>query len=233
MSSADRIVYIVTGNASLREDLRNLLARRGLPAIEFGSASEYLGFIRTNVPACLILDLHLPDMNGLHLQQRLAASPVPIVFVASGPADVPSSVRALKAGAVDFLTTPVCESDCIDAVELAIDLDRRTRPARMLLAELHARYERLTPREREVLPAIVSGLLNKQVGLDLGISENTVQIHRQRIMRKMEAESLPDLVRMADALRVPCTRARHTGKPRSLWNVPFELAAMVDTAVAR
>lgn len=233
MSSADGMVYIVTGNAYLRGGLRELLAAHGLPTLMFGSAAEYLGFARTNVPACLILDLHLPDMNGLHLQQRLVANTVPIVFVASGPADVASSVRALKAGAMDFLTTPICNVDLVRAVESAIDLDRRMAPERIRLAELHTRYERLTPRERDVLPAIVSGMLNKQVALDLGISENTVQIHRQRVMRKMEAESLPDLVRMADALGVPCLRARHTWKPKKSWNVPFDAAAMLNTAVAR
>jgi FixJ family two-component response regulator len=226
MNCADGIVYIVTGNAFVRESLRELLAMRSLPALMFGSAAEYLGFARPNLPCCLVLDLHLPDMNGLHLQQRLAGSHVQIVFVTGGPADVVSSVRALKAGAVDFLTTPVAGPDFLRAVESAIELDRQTRPERTQFAELHARYERLTPREREVLPGIVGGMLNKQVARDLGISESTVQIHRQRIVRKMEARSLPDLVRMADALQVPCSRARHAWKPKEAWSVPFQLATV-------
>lgn len=233
MNSADRIVYMVTGNAALGDSLRESLATRGLPARLFGSAGEYLAFTRTDLPACLILDLHLPDMNGLHLQQRVAATHAPIVFVVGGPADVASSVRALKAGAVDFLTSPLCSRDLFCAVESAIELDRQTTPQRIRLAELRACYQRLTRREREVLPLIVSGLLNKQAALDLGISENTVQIHRQRVMRKMEARSLPDLVRMADALNVPCSRTRHGQKPKEARGIPFQLGTTLDTASPR
>jgi FixJ family two-component response regulator len=233
MNCADRIAYIVTGNAALGGSLRESLGTRGLAAALFGSAAEYLGFARPDVAACLILDLYLPDMNGLHLQQRIAATHAPIVFVVGGPADVASSVRALKAGAVDFLTSPVCSSDLFCAVEWAIELDRRTTPERIRLAQLHACYERLTPREREVLPLIVSGRLNKQAALDLGISENTLQIHRRRVMRKMEAQSLPDLVRMADALNVPCSRTRHGRKPKEVRSAPFHLATTFDTAGPR
>jgi FixJ family two-component response regulator len=233
MSSVDQIAYLVTGNTSLREVVRELLATHGLPAVVFGSAAEYLGFTRPDLPACLLLDLHLPDMNGLHLQQRIAATHVPIVFVVGGPADVASSVRALKAGAVDFLTSPVCSRDLLCAVESAIDLDRRTTPERIRLAQLHARYERLTPREREVLGLIVSGRLNKQVALDLGISENTVQIHRRRVKRKMETRTLPDLVRMADALQAPCSRSCHTWKPKEALGPPFQFGITFSTADAR
>jgi FixJ family two-component response regulator len=233
MSSADGIAYIVTGSTSLRESLRESIAMHGLRAAVFGTAAEYLGFTRPDLPACLILDLHLPDMNGLHLQQRIAATHVPIVFLASGPADVASSVRALKAGAVDFLTAPVSSTDVLCAVESAIDLDRRTTPERIRLAQLRARYERLTPREREVLPRIVSGMLNKQAALDLGIGEDTLQIHRRRVMRKMEARSLPDLVRMADALKVPCSRMRHAWKPKESWDVTFHVGAILGTAGGR
>jgi FixJ family two-component response regulator len=233
MDSADRIAYIVTGNAALGGSLRESLRTRGLRAALFGSGAEYLGFRRPDLPACLILDLYLPDMNGLHLQQRIAATHAPIVFVVGGPADVASSVRALKAGAVDFLTSPVCSSDLFCAVEWAIELDRRTTPQRIRLAQLHACYERLTPREREVLPLIISGCLNKQAALHLGISENTVQIHRRRVMRKMQAQSLPDLVRMADALNVPCSRTRPGRKPRESRSAPLQLGTTLDTAGPR
>ena len=179
-------------------------------------------------------------MNGLHLQQRIAATHAPIVFVVGGPADVASSVRALKAGAVDFLTSPVCSRDLFCAVEWAIELDRRTAPERIRLAQLHARYQRLTPREREVLGLIVSGRLNKQAAVDLGISENTLQIHRRRVMRKMEARTLPDLVRMADALNAPCSRRVTDGSRRksaatvpSRYNIRYSRAALMVMADLR
>jgi FixJ family two-component response regulator len=232
MSSADRIAYLLTGNPSLREVVRELLATHAVPAAVFGSAAEYLGFTKPDLPACLLLDLHLPDMDGLHLQQRIAATHVPIVFVVGGPADIASSVRALKAGAVDFLTSPVCSQDLLCAVESAIDLDRRRAPERIRFAAMHARYERLTPREREVLGLIVGGLLNKEVASNLGISEYTVQIHRGRVMRKMETRTLPDLVRMADALEVPCSRICHTWKPREACFPQFRLGTTFGTADA-
>jgi FixJ family two-component response regulator len=232
MSSADQIAYIVTGNLSLRQSLRESLALHGMPVAVFGTAAEYLRFTRPDSPACLLLDLHLPDMNGLHLQQQIAATDVPVVFVVSGRADVASSVRALKAGAVDFLTAPVSTRDLLCAVELAIDLDRQITPERIRLAELQARHERLTPREREVLPLIASGLLNKQAAVDLGISENTVQIHRRRVMQKMEARTLPDLVRMADALKVPCSRTRQTRRLRLAWHAPLQVGTTFSAAEA-
>jgi FixJ family two-component response regulator len=225
MNSVNGIAYIVSGSTSLREDLRELLEKHGLAAVVFGSAAEYLSFIRPELPACIILDLHLPDMDGLRFQQRVAVTHLPIIFVASDPPDLPSSVQALKAGAVDFLAAPVCGPDFLCAVESAIELDQRTTPERIWLAELSTRYARLTPREREVLPLIVSGSLNKQAAQDLGISQNTVQIHRRRVMCKMDARSLPDLVRMADALQVPCSRGRHA---RSARVEPFRLIAIAD-----
>jgi FixJ family two-component response regulator len=233
MKTAERIVYIVTGDAALGDSLRESLATQGIPARLFGSAGEYLAFTRPDLPACLILDLHLPDMNGLYLQQRVAATHAPIVFVVGGPADVASSVRALKAGAVDFLTSPVCSTDLFRAVESAIELDEQTTPERIRLAELGACYQQLSRREREVLPLIVSGLLNKQAAQNLGISENTVQIHRRRVMRKMGAQSLPDLVRMADALNVPCSRTHLGQKPKRARGILFQLRTTFDTASAR
>ena len=233
MSSGDQIAYIVTGNRCLRESLRESLITHRMPVAVFSTAAEYLGFTRPDLPACVLLDLHLPDMNGLHLQQQIAATHVPVVFVVSGLADVASSVRALKAGAVDFLTAPVNSRDLLCAVELAIDLDRQTMPERIRLADLQSRYERLTPREREVLPLIASGLLNKQAALDLGISENTVQIHRRRVMQKMGAGTLPDLVRMADALKVPCSHTRQTRTLKPAWHAPLQLGTTHITAEAR
>jgi FixJ family two-component response regulator len=232
MSSDDRTAYIVTGNALLRERLRESLANHGLPVVVFGAAGDYLRFPKPNGPACLLLDLHLPDMSGLQLQQRIASTHVPIVFIVDGAADVASSVRALKAGALDFLTWPVSCRELFHAVEGAIDVDRRATPERIRRAHLQEQYGRLTPREREVLLLVVSGFLNKQAARDLGISENTVQIHRRRVMRKMRARTLPDLVRMAEVLNVPCSRVRSASKSQESWSPPLQIDRTFGTADA-
>jgi len=161
------------------------------------------------VPACLILDVELPDINGMDFQSRTAqGSHPPIVFL-TAHGDIPKSVRAIKAGAVDFLTKPFKETDLMRAIRAALAQDRDARRKRAELAELTQRLSHLTPREREVLPLVVSGLLNKQAAAELGISEITIQIHRGKIMKKMGAESLAELVRMAAALEIPITHSRH------------------------
>lgn len=205
MSAPKQMVFIVNGDSHMRERLREIIACDELHVVSFASAAEYTAFRKPDLPACLILDVVLPDVSGLDLQQRIAETDAPIVFV-TGQGDVSCSVRAIKAGAVDFLTTPLKMRDLLQAVRAAIEQDRVTRLAREERAELQQRFSRLTPRERQVLQLVVSGLLNKQAALELGISETTIQIHRGRIMQKMAADSLADLVRMAATLRVPLAR---------------------------
>ena len=187
--------------------MADLLSTFDLHVVAFGSAAEYLAYPKPDVPACLVLDVELPDANGLDLQSQTGHPHPQIVFI-TGHGDIPKSVRAMKAGAVDFLTKPLNESDLIRAIRAAITQDRIARRERTELAELRRRLSCLTPREREVLPLVVSGLLNKQAAAELGISEITIQIHRGKIMKKMEAASLADLVRMAGRLEIPLSRAR-------------------------
>jgi len=202
MSAKDHVVFVVDDDVGMREALDELLTSAHLNVVTFGSAAEYIGFAKPALPACLILDVELPDINGLELQRQIAAEQHPQIVFLTGHGDIPSSVRALKAGAVDFLTKPFSESDLLGAVHIAIAQDREARLQREKVATLQQRLDTLTPREREVLPLVVKGLLNKQAAAELGISEVTLQIHRGRIMHKMEADSLADLVRMAGALGV-------------------------------
>jgi FixJ family two-component response regulator len=204
MSSMDRIVFVVNGNAGVRAELCQLIGSTGLRVLPFASGAEYLGFATPNLPACLILDVSLPDMNGLDLQQRIAATDSPVVFV-TGQADVSCSVRAIKAGAVDFLTIPYRERDLLDSIDAAIAQDRTARENRARLDELRQRYACLTPRERQVLPLVISGRLNKLAAADLGISEITVKAHRGKVMQKMKARSLAELIRIAGSLQVSCS----------------------------
>jgi FixJ family two-component response regulator len=208
MSSRDDIVFVVDDDFRLREALHELLTSNGMHAVTFGSAAEFLDYSKPDLPACLILDVDLPDMNGLDLQSQLAPDNHPPIVFITGHGDVPSSVRALKAGAVDFLMKPFSDSDLLGAIEAAIAKDRDARRRRGEIGVLQQRFAALTPREREVLPLVVSGLLNKQAAAELGISEVTLQIHRGKIMHKMEAQSLAELVRMAGALEIPVTHSR-------------------------
>jgi FixJ family two-component response regulator len=208
MSAQDHIVFVVDDDFRMREALQELLTSAHLNVVTFGSAAEYLEFAKPDLPGCLILDVDLPDINGLDLQRQLASQPHPQIVFITGHGDVPSSVRALKAGAVDFLTKPFSEADLMGAIESAFAQDREAREQRCKLATLQRRLSTLTPREREVLPLVVSGLLNKQAAAELGISEVTLQIHRGRIMHKMEAGSFAELVRMAGTLGIPVTRGR-------------------------
>ena len=200
MTQKSELVIIVDDDFRVREAICDLLASRNLASVAFGSAAEYLRFGNPNVPSCLILDLSLPDIDGLELQSTIApAQHPPIVFI-SGHGDIPSSVRAMKAGAIDFLTKPVNEKDLLQAIDTALNRDRESRHNRAELAELEGLYASLTPREREVLPLVVKGLLNKQAAAELGISEVTFQIHRSKVMHKMKARSVAELVRMAERL---------------------------------
>src|SRR5580765_1312634 len=200
--SQDKIVFVVDDDPRIREALSMLLASFDMRAITFGSAAEYLAYPKRDVPACLVLDVHLPDINGLDLLHQAEQRPHPHIVFITGHGDIPTSVRAMKAGAVDFLTKPLKEADLIRAIQAAIAQDRIARRQRAELAELRRRLTSLTPREREVLPLIVSGLLNKQAASELHISEITIQIHRGRIMKKMAAGSLAELVRVAATLEI-------------------------------
>ena len=215
MTAPDHIVYLVDDDPRVREALTELLSAARFNAVAFGSVAEYLKQSRPELPGCLVLDVHLPDVNGLDFQKQLAATDhVPIVFI-TGHGDIPTSVRAIKAGALDFLTKPFSDEVLLQAVDAAIERDRKALRERTDLAELRARYASLTPRERDVLPLIVAGLLNKQAAAELGISEITLQIHRSNVLRKMAAGSVAELVRLAAKLDVaipPVQRRR--GIPR-------------------
>jgi FixJ family two-component response regulator len=208
----DPIVFVVDDDLRIREALTELLASFDLRAITFASAAEYLAFAKPDVPACLVLDVQLPDINGLDLQSGLAEGNYPPIVFITGHGDIPSSVRAIKAGAVDFLAKPFKEDDLMRAIGAALAQSREARGKDAALDDLRQRLGSLTPREREVLPLIASGLLNKQAAVELGISEVTLQIHRGHIMQKMEAGSFADLVRMASALGLPVTHSRHPRK---------------------
>ena len=208
----DCIILIVDDDRRICEAVSELLSSFDLRSVAFGSAAEYMAYQKPDVPACLVLDVELPDINGLDLQSRIAqGNHPPIVFI-TGHGNIPSSVRAIKTGAVDFLTKPFKEADLIQAIHAALSKDREVRQKRAELAELRQRLSTLTPREREALPLVISGLLNKQAAAELGISGITMQIHRGKIMQKMQAESLADLVRMAAALDIPVTRSRRGRK---------------------
>lgn len=205
------IVFIVDDDARMRESLSELMESLGWRAVAFGSAGEYMSYRRPDLPACLILDVELPDINGLDFQKQIADGDHPPIVFLTGHGDIPSTVRAIKDGAVDFLTKPFTERALLAAIRSAIDRDHVARRERAELEILRQRLASLTPREREVLPLVVSGLLNKQAAAELGISEVTLQIHRGKIMQKMEAASLADLVRIAEKLQIPVTHSRRAG----------------------
>jgi FixJ family two-component response regulator len=208
MGSEDYTVYVVDDDVRMCEALRELFTSLGVASVTFGSVAEYVAYQKPDLPACLILDVELPDISGLDFQRELGdAYHPPIVFI-TGHGDIPSSVRAIKAGAVDFLAKPFSQPDLMAAVDAAITRDRHARLERAERAQLQQRYSSLTPRESQVLPLIVSGLLNKQAAAELGISEVTLQIHRSRIMQKMAADSFADLVRMAGQLNIALERRK-------------------------
>lgn len=211
MSPREEIVFVVDDDASVREAVCELLESLGWRAEAFAAAADYVTCPKPDLPACLILDVELPDINGLEFQKQLANDVHPPIVFITGHGDIPSSVRAIKHGAVDFLTKPFSDADLMTAVQAAIAEDREKRSERAELGALRQRYLDLTAREREVLPLVVSGLLNKQAAAELGISEVTLQIHRRKVMQKMAVASLADLVRAAERLGVPITHSRRAG----------------------
>ncbi|MCU1292796.1 MAG: NodW-like transcriptional regulator [Bryobacterales bacterium] len=202
MNSDNPIVFVVDDDYRVREALSSLISSVRLRVAAFGSAAEFLQSEKPDAPACLVLDLELPDIGGLELQQELAAGDAPPIVFITGHGDIPSSVRAMKAGAIEFLSKPFSEQELLGAIDTAIAVDRAARQKRSELAELQRHYNLLTPREREVLPFVVAGFANKQTAGDLGTSEITIGVHRGQIMRKMGARSLAELVRMADKLGI-------------------------------
>ncbi len=209
MTTDDHIVFIVDDDVRIREALSELMASHGMRAIAYSSAGEYVRADKPDLPASLILDVELPDINGLDLQKKIAdGNHPPIVFI-TGHGDIPSSVRAIKHGAVDFLTKPISDDDLMRAVRAGLAQDRQARLERAEMTALRERYSALTRRERDVLPLVVSGLLNKQAAAELGISEVTLQLHRRNVMHKMAAASLADLVKLAQKLEIPVTHSRN------------------------
>ncbi len=200
---SDAVIAIVDDDPSVREGLSSLIRSAGLQVETFASAQEFLARTGAEAPSCLVLDLQLPGLSGLDLQKRMAevGLEIPIVFL-TGHGNIPASVQAMKAGAVEFLTKPFDEQDLLQAIQEAIERDRQNRQQHAEMHELQNRYESLTAREQEVMQQVVSGLLNKQIAAELNIAEYTVKIHRGRVMRKMHAESLADLVRMAENLQI-------------------------------
>jgi FixJ family two-component response regulator len=206
-------VFIVDDDVSVRESLEALIRRAGWHPLTFPSARAFLSHPHVIGPSCLILDVGLPDISGLDLQEQMSAGYHPPIIFLTGYGDIPTSVRAIKAGAFDFLTKPFRTSELVHLVRAALELDFQWRSRKLELDNLQRRLTLLTPREREVLPLVVSGLLNKQAAAHLGISEITLQIHRTNVMRKMEAQSLADLVRMADSLEIPLPNLRRSTRP--------------------
>ena len=201
MPENNPVVYVVDDDPSIRDALDSLIRSVGFRAQTFASAQDFLKSTRPDAPGCLVLDVRLPGLSGLDLQRELARVDIriPIIFI-TGHGDIPMSVSAMKAGAVEFLTKPFRDQDLLDAIQAAVERDRASQEGRAELAELRSRYRSLTPREREVMQHVVSGLLNKQIAGELGTSEVTVKLHRGQAMQKMRAASLADLVRMAQQL---------------------------------
>lgn len=199
MTEADAMVFVVDDDTSLRESLKNLIRSVGLRVEAFASAQEFLRSKRPNVPSCLVLDVRLPGLSGLDLQKRMAEADVeiPIIFI-TGHGDIPMTVQAMKAGAVEFLTKPFRDQDLLDSIQQALERDRKAREQWAEIEGLRRRFDLLTPREGEVMALMVAGLLNKQIAAELGASETTVKIHRHRVMEKLGAGSLAELVRMAE-----------------------------------
>jgi RNA polymerase sigma factor (sigma-70 family) len=203
-SEVEQTVYVVDDDADVREGVSMLLESVGLKAVALSSAAKFLTHKRSEGPSCLVLDVRLPGLSGLDFQAELAKahSDIPIIFI-TGHGDIPMTVKAMKAGAIEFLTKPLREQDLLDAVRIGLERDRARREQQMQSLSLRSRYEALSEREREVMSLVCAGLLNKQVAAEIGLSEVTVKVHRHNLMKKLNARSFADLVRMADSLRIP------------------------------
>jgi RNA polymerase sigma factor (sigma-70 family) len=203
MSEPEPIVFVVDDDPSVRSAIKRLIGSMGLQVELFGAAQEFLASKLPNVPSCLVLDIRLPGISGLNLQRQLAKAniQIPIIFI-TAHGDIPMTVRAMKAGAVEFLTKPFRDQDLLDAIQLALEKDRTRRWQDAELAVLQERFKSLSPREREVVGMVVSGMLNKQIAAQMGTAENTVKVHRSRAMEKMQANSLAELVKMIQRLQV-------------------------------
>jgi FixJ family two-component response regulator len=206
---AGAIVFVVDDDPSIREAIKSLISLAGLRVETFGTAQEFLRKERPDLPGCVVLDVEMPGLSGLDLQRELAAQGIklPIIFI-TGYGDIPMSVRAMKAGATEFLTKPFRDQDLLDAIQQALERDRAARHHSRVTAELRKRFDALTSREREVMGLVVAGWLNKQIGFELEISEITVKIHRGRVMEKMGAQSLAELVRLTERLELPTARGQ-------------------------
>ena len=209
MAAERPIVFVVDDDPSMREALQDLVASIGLEARVFASAQEFLQARRPDAPGCLVLDVRLPGMSGLTFQQELANAgmDLPVIFI-TGHGDVPMSVRAIKAGAVEFLMKPFRDQELLDAINAGIERDRAQRGEAARVADLRSRFASLTSREREIMALVILGRLNKQIAGELGVTEATVKVHRGQVMHKMRAESVPDLVRMGDALNLSTTKPK-------------------------
>jgi len=207
MTEPAPIVFVVDDDPSVRRAIKRLVESMGLHVELFASAPEFMNSNRADVASCLVLDIRLPGISGLDFQRELAKvkNEIPTIFI-TAHGDIPMTVRAMKAGAVEFLTKPFRDQDLLDAIQAALELDRARRQREAEIATLRQRFETLTPREREVLPWVVSGLPNKQIADAIGTSEATVKVHRSQLMRKMGASSLADLVRMGEKMGIPAHR---------------------------
>ena len=203
-SKVEQIVYLVDDDADVREGVSALLQSVGLKVVALSSTVEFLTHKRSEEPSCLILDVRLPGLSGLDFQAELAKAQneIPIIFI-TGHGDIPMSVKAMKAGAIEFLTKPFREQDILDAVRVALERDRARHELQIQTQSLRSRYDALSDREQQVMRLVCAGLMNKQVAAEIGVSEVTVKVHRHNLMKKLDAGSLAELVRMADALRIP------------------------------
>lgn len=207
MTEPDSIVFVVDDDPSVRRAIKRLVESVGLHVELFGSPAEFMNSTYPDVSSCLVLDIRLPGISGLDFHRELtkAKNGIPTIFI-TAHGDIPMTVRAMKAGAVEFLTKPFRDQDLLDAIQTALDRDRARRQRQAEITALSERLTYLTPREREVLPLVVSGLLNKQIAAEIGTTEATIKVHRSQLMRKMGAESLPDLVRMAEKIGIPASK---------------------------
>jgi FixJ family two-component response regulator len=203
MAKADQVVFVIDDDPAIRAAIKRLLEAVGLRVQTFATGHEFFSSELPDVPACMVLDVRLPGRSGLDLQREMAEKGIriPVIFI-TGHGDIPMSVQAMKAGAVEFLTKPFRDQELLDAISQAIERDRAARAARAEVAEISGHLDSLTPREHEVMKMVVAGLLNKQIAAELGISEKTIKVHRGHVMQKMKAESLAQLVRMADRLGI-------------------------------